>query len=64
MTLARFPAQMPRLELDRLGGFLEAHGDLSVPMEADSFVFYRSHLGHEGPVYETLAEYPLTAPAA
>ncbi|RBI76935.1 RNA 2',3'-cyclic phosphodiesterase [Roseovarius sp. TE539] len=63
VTLARFPRQMEPQDRDRLGRFLQAHGDLSLPpFPVEEFHFCRSHLGPAGPDYEALAEYPLRAP--
>jgi len=60
VTLARFPRDLPRHRLDRLGRFLEGHGDFRLPgLEITQFVLYRSHLSNEGADYEPLAEYPL-----
>ncbi|MCZ0812653.1 MAG: RNA 2',3'-cyclic phosphodiesterase [Pseudomonadota bacterium] len=60
VTLARFPREMPRHELDRLGAFLETHGDLDLePFEVAAFGLYRSILGPDGAVHERLAAYEL-----
>lgn len=60
VTLARFSRTAPRQDLARLGRFLQAHGDLSLPpVQADEFGLYRSHLGPQGASYELLAGYPL-----
>ncbi|WP_101067465.1 RNA 2',3'-cyclic phosphodiesterase [Roseovarius salinarum] len=60
VTLARFPKPMPRHELDKLGAFLEAHGDFALdPFDADRVTLFRSRLGPQGPDYEALSEYPL-----
>lgn len=40
--------------------WLEAHAALSAPPEpVDKFTLYESHLGHDGPFYEPMAEFPL-----
>ena len=60
VTLARFPRSMPRPDLDKLGAFLEAHGDFRLdPVRIERFGLYRSILGPDGPVYDLLADYPL-----
>ena len=65
VTLARLNRALPQFELDKLGGFLEVHGDFSLdPFRIDRFGLYRSTLGPDGPDYDLLAEYMLddTAP--
>ena len=43
-----------------VGRYLEALNGFSAgPFEIDCFTLYRSHLGHGGPHYQALAEYPL-----
>ena len=60
VTLARFNRSLPRHELDKLGAFLEEHGDFRLdPFPVERFGLYRSILGPDGPVYDLLAEYPL-----
>ncbi|MHA7828154.1 MAG: RNA 2',3'-cyclic phosphodiesterase [Roseovarius sp.] len=63
VTLARFPREMPRHDLDRLGAFLEAHGAFGLePFEVTEFGLYRSVLGPDGAVHERLAAYELKTP--
>ncbi len=60
ITLARFNRSLPRHELDKLGAFLEEHGDFHLdPFPVEGFGLYRSILEPDGPVYDLLAEYPL-----
>lgn len=60
VTLARFRKDTDALDLDRLGRFLQSHGDASVaPFTAGAVTLYRSHLGSDGAEYEPLADYPL-----
>jgi 2'-5' RNA ligase len=62
VTLARFKESLPRHKLDKLGAFLEQHGDLSLPpLPVEQFTFFRSHLSQGGATYEVLADYPLRA---
>jgi len=56
VTLARLRGATP----DRLGRFLEANGLLmSPPFRVGGFVLFESILGHDGPVYRPLQDYPL-----
>jgi 2'-5' RNA ligase len=60
VTLARFRRTMLAQDMDRLGMFLEMHGDLSIPaFPVRSFALYRSILREDGATYARLAEYPL-----
>jgi 2'-5' RNA ligase len=60
VTLARLGRALPQFELDKLGAFLESHGDFSLdPFPIDRFGLYRSTLGPDGPDYDLLAEYML-----
>lgn len=60
VTLARYRKEMVPDDLERLGRALQAHARLRLPeWEARSFGLYRSHLGHQGAVYERLVDYPL-----
>lgn len=60
VTLGRFRHKMQAQERDRLGSFLEAHGNFALPpFRVDGFGLYRSTLGHDGPIYDLLAGYPL-----
>ncbi|MEX2450650.1 MAG: RNA 2',3'-cyclic phosphodiesterase [Rhodospirillales bacterium] len=59
VTLARFKNGSSN---ERIGMFLENHNTLHVgPFTVDRFTLFRSHLGREGSVYESLVEYPLYA---
>lgn len=63
VTLARFRRSMPVQDLDRVGMFLETHGDLSTPaFSVKGFALYRSILHEDGAVYDRLAEYRLLPP--
>lgn len=63
VTLARFRKEMPVQDLDRLGLFLETHGDLSMPAFAvEGFALYRSILREDGAIHDKLADYPLLPP--
>lgn len=60
VTLVRFRRSMPVHDLDRVGMFLETHGDLSIPAFAvKGFALYRSILHEDGAVYDKLADYRL-----
>ena len=60
ITLARFRHKMQGNQQDRLGTFLEAHGDFSLPpFRVESFGLYRSTLGQDGAHYDLLADYAL-----
>ncbi|MDE4097059.1 MULTISPECIES: RNA 2',3'-cyclic phosphodiesterase [Rhodobacterales] len=64
ITLARFPRQMPEHRAQRLGAFLQAQGDFSLPeMQIDRMALFRSTLTPDGARYEVLADYPLEDPA-
>lgn len=57
VTLARIKKSPQGKLVDWLAG----HGGLKTPSFAvDEFVLFRSHLGHQGAYYETLATYGLT----
>jgi RNA 2',3'-cyclic 3'-phosphodiesterase len=44
----------------KIGAYLEANNRFAAgPFDVDRFVLFESHLGRDGPHYETLAEYPL-----
>jgi len=60
VTLARFPREMAAKDQRRLGEFLALNGAFSLPPErAGTVTLYRSHLRHEGPIYEPLAQIEL-----
>ena len=60
VTIARFGRAYGPAEELRLGRFLEASADFSLPgFAARDFRLYRSTLDHHGPRYDCLAEYPL-----
>lgn len=61
VTLARFKnGGSPRI-----GSFIESNNRLALgPFPVHQFTLFRSFLGREGPHYEALAEYPLSAAAA
>ena len=57
VTLTRL-RQVP---VDEVVPYLQLHGDFrSVPMVADRFTLFRSHLGRSGSHYEPLTLYPLS----
>jgi len=59
VTFARFGASFDAGQAQRLGRFLEARGDVTLPeFDVDRFAMVRSTLGHGPPRYEVLAEYP------
>ncbi len=60
VTLARFRQRQVPGESEKLAAFLAREGAFSLPefMVAD-FALYRSTLTPEGPIYDTLASYPL-----
>ncbi len=56
VTLAR----VKKSPKGKVAGWLSEHGGLNLePFTADRFVLYRSHLGHNGAHYETIASYDL-----
>ncbi len=58
ITLARLKKGKSRPALS----YLESHdGFTPVPFEVDRFTLFRSHLGHGGVHYESLADYSLTS---
>lgn len=58
VTLARFGRG--RADPAALARFIADRGDVSLPaFHPPALTLFRSHLGHEAPVYEPLAEYPL-----
>lgn len=60
VTLARFGRAYGPAEELRLGRFLEASADFSLPgFAVGEFVLYRSTLDPHGPRYDRLAEYPI-----
>lgn len=64
VTLARFGDGLRGEDAAEIQGFVGRRiGVRAGPFTVGSFVLYRSHLGRAGPVYEALAEYPLTDPA-
>ncbi|MDE4132710.1 RNA 2',3'-cyclic phosphodiesterase [Phaeobacter sp. QD34_3] len=63
ITLARFSRDMPNLQARRLGEFLQALGDFSLPdVQIDRTALFRSTLSPDGARYDILADYPLNAP--
>ena len=59
VTLARFGSRFDAQSGARLGRLLQARGDVVLPaFEVRAFAMVQSHLHHDGPVYEVLAEYP------
>ncbi len=55
VTLARFRRSMGAAELRRLGEFLGLNGAFAAPQEAATgLTLYRSHLRHDGAVYQRL----------
>lgn len=63
VTLARFRRLMPIQDQDRLGMFLEAHGDLSIAaFPVEGFVLKRSILRADGAIHDRLADYRLLPP--
>lgn len=62
ITLARFGAGLIGEDAVAAGEFMARHARRAeVEFKATSFCLYRSHLGKYGPIYEVLAEYPLSA---
>ena len=60
VTLARFPASMAEGDHARLGRFLQAHGDFTLPPAAStSLSMIRSTLGPDGARHELLERYEL-----
>lgn len=60
VTLARFRRDTEARDLDRLGRFLQSHGDTALaPFRVGAVTLFRSHLGPDGAEYEALADYPL-----
>ena len=60
VTLVRFPRRMPDYAPHRIAAWLSLHGDLqAVGDVAAQFSLIRSTLHQDGPLYETLASYPL-----
>ncbi len=60
VTLARLPAAPAPDEMQRLAGFLAAHGDMSIPaFPVTGFTLYRSTLRPDGAVHDPLAHYLL-----
>ena len=57
VTLARFKNGSFN---ERVGMFIQQHNDINVtPFAVGRFTLFRSYLGHEGSVYEPLADYNL-----
>lgn len=60
VTLVRFPRQMPPEDHARIGRFLSARADLSLPdFVPPSMTLYQSTLTDDGPRYDVLESYPL-----
>lgn len=60
VTLARFNAGLAGEEGERVRAFAaQGAGFRAGPFEVEAFALVRSRLGRAGPVYETLAVYPL-----
>lgn len=60
VTLARFNAGLGGEEAERVRAFVaRGAGFRAEPFEVGEFVLMRSWLGRAGPVYDTLAAYPL-----
>lgn len=60
----RFTPHITLARLNRssgdVGSWLASFGDLAAgPWDVDAFALYRSHLGHDGAVYEPVVTYPL-----
>ncbi|WP_099826604.1 RNA 2',3'-cyclic phosphodiesterase [Oceaniglobus indicus] len=63
VTLARFSNTMPEDQMAKVGRFLSAHGDWTMPPFAPpSLTLYRSHLSEGGPIYEALERYGPAGP--
>lgn len=62
VTLARFgQGGLRGEEITEIQGFIARRISFSAgPFRAERFALYRSYLGRSGPIYETLAAYPLT----
>ena len=61
-TLVRFPRGLAPEARQRIAAYMAACGGTTLEGgEATSFSLYRSRLREDGPVYEALATYPLTA---
>ncbi len=59
VTLGRFrPGEADMMRLEH--AMLNVAGFSAGPFEVTGFSLYRSHLGQRGPLYEELAEYPLS----
>jgi len=57
VTLARFKGGSPN---ERIGMFIQDNNGIQAgPFIVDRFLLLRSYLGHEGSVYESMAEYEL-----
>ncbi|MEM1299862.1 MAG: RNA 2',3'-cyclic phosphodiesterase [Pseudomonadota bacterium] len=62
ITLARFNRGLTPDDAAEVGAFVARNSPRAkVAFRAESFCLYRSFLGGEGPIYEVLAEYPLSA---
>lgn len=60
VTLARFNGGLAGEEAERVRAFVaRGAGMRAGPFEVGEFVLMRSYLGRAGPVYDTLAAYPL-----
>jgi 2'-5' RNA ligase len=53
-------ARIKKSPKGKVAAWLADHGGFNLPaFDVDQFVLYRSHLGHSGPHYETIARYDL-----
>lgn len=58
ITLARFSRQLDDTDMGRVGRFLQAHGDWTLPaFVPPALSLYRSTLGADGPRYDLLESY-------
>lgn len=65
ITLARFNRGLTPEDAAQAGAFVARNNTRArVTFWAESFCLYRSYLGGQGPLYEVLAEYPLSASMA
>ncbi|HBV54938.1 MAG TPA: RNA 2',3'-cyclic phosphodiesterase [Rhodobacteraceae bacterium] len=61
ITLARFSNPLSIDQTAKLGRFLQARADLALPaFKATGFTLFESLRTKDGPVYEALADYPLS----
>ena len=62
ITLARFGSGLLGEDAAAVGEFMARNAHRAeADFLAESFCLYRSHLGKHGPIYDVLAEYPLSA---